>query len=229
MICVVQNDPECPTGLLGELLQEREARDGRPFRVVRVFAGEVIPKPGRVRAGIVLGGQMSVADVGPYPFLVAVKNWIRRTVEAGTPFLGICLGGQLLADVFGGRVTLKSVRGEKGNRDVSLTDAGRSDPLFSGMAGTFPSFQWHNDAFDPPEGTIHLAESPVCPFQAIRMDDAAYGVQFHPEVTRPIVADWSRKEADADRYQAAFAEKERAYRAASRRFLANFLRRVDDT
>lgn len=229
MIWVIQNDPECPMGLLGELLQDRAARSGRPYRVIRAHAGEPVPANGDVRAGIVLGGQMSVTDTGPYPFLIAVKEWIRRVVDGDAPFLGICLGGQLLADVCGGRVTLKSERGEKGCRDVSLTGPGRSDPLFAGMAETFPSFQWHNDAFDPPGDAVHLAASPACLFQAFRLGRAAYGVQFHPEVTPPIVADWSRPEADADRHRTAFAEAEPSYRAASLRFLSNFLSLVDES
>lgn len=227
MICVVQNDPEVPMGLLADLLRDRTMRNGRSFRIVRVYEGEPIPENGEIRGAVVLGGQMSVADTRPYPFLIGVKDWIRRLVDAAVPFLGICLGGQLLAEAYGGRVILQSERGEKGCHDVSLTDAGRSDPLFSGMTGTFPSFQWHNDAFDLPDGAIHLAASPVCPFQAFRIGDSAYGVQFHPEATPPIVADWSRNEADADRHRAAFAEAEACYRDASRRFLSNFLRRAD--
>jgi len=229
MILVIQNDPECPMGLLGGLLRDRAAQCGRPHRVIRAYAGETIPGNSDVRGGIVLGGQMSVADTGPYPFLIAVKDWIRRMVDADAPFLGICLGGQLLADVRGGRVTLKSERGEKGCREVSLTGPGRSDPLFAGMEETFPSFQWHNDAFDPPLDAVHLAESSACPFQAFRLGRAAYGVQFHPEVTPPIAADWSRKEPDADRYRRAFAGAEASYRAASLRFLSNFLSLADES
>jgi len=228
MIWVVQNDPECPPGLLGDLLRDRAARDGQPFRVIRVYAGEPIPKNGAICGGIVLGGQMSVADTGPYPFLIEVKDWIRRMVDDGTPFLGICLGGQLLSDVCGGRVTLQSDRAEKGCHEVALMDAGRSDPIFHGMPAPFPTFQWHNEAFDLPNDAVHLAASPTCPFQAFRLGRASYGVQFHPEVTPPIVVDWSWKENDAARHRAAFAEVESAYRIASRRFLSNFLRRVDD-
>ncbi len=225
MIWVIQNDPDCPPGLLEEVFQDRGDGNHDRFRVIRVFAGEPIPEgTDGLSGGIVLGGQMSVADTRPYPFLIAVKAWIRQVVDRDIPFLGICLGGQLLAEVYGGRVTLQSERSEKGCHTVRLTETGRADPLFSGLHRSFSSFQWHNDAFDLPDGARHLAVSDTCPFQAFRTGRSAYGVQFHPEVTPPIVADWSRKEADPGYYRDRFSENEAAYRAASLRFLSNFLK-----
>jgi GMP synthase-like glutamine amidotransferase len=159
-----------------------------------------------------------------------VKAFIRECVQRETPFLGVCLGGQLLADILGGRVTTNSPYGEKGSQTVSLTAAGEEDPLFAGVPRQFISFQWHNDSFEIPMGGTHLAYSPACPGQAFRFGPCAWGTQFHPEVDRTIVncwARWTEKTAPAaDRYLSDFTRTEQAYLEVSRRLLGNFLQLV---
>lgn len=223
MIAVVQNDLEVPPGTYAAHLAER----GVPFRLLKPCAGDELPPAAGFRAVIVLGGAMGVHDTAEHPFLGGVKRFIREAVEADVPLLGICLGGQLLADVLGAPVT-SGAFGEKGSLTVSLTAEGERDPLFAGVDRTFATFQWHNDTFAIPRGGVLLASSPVCPAQAFRMGEAAYGLQFHPEVTASIVDTWARWTAETapelDRFLAAFAAAEPAYRSASRRILANFLR-----
>ena len=75
--------------------------------------------------------------------------------------------------------------------DVSLTDAGRADPVLSQVPETFPIFQWHSDTFTLPEGAVHLAQSPMARHQAFRLGRATYGTQFHFEASRSVVRDWS--------------------------------------
>jgi GMP synthase-like glutamine amidotransferase len=169
---------------------------------------------------------MGAHDTDRHPFLVELKNFIRACVTHDIPFLGICLGGQLLADVLGARVTPGSPCGEKGTLSVRLTSAGCADPLFAGLPEEFVTFQWHNDSFAIPTGAFRLAESSACPNQAFRYGKKAWGTQFHPEVDRAIVdcwARWSEETASTvDDYLAAFASGEEAYRSASRRMLRNF-------
>jgi len=102
------------------------------------------------------------------------------------------------------------------------------DPLFAGMKREFVSFQWHNDSFLVPEGGILLASSPSCPCQAFRYGPVAYGTQFHPEVNRRIIADWSswtpETAALTGQLLAEYAAREPGYKAASRQILFNFLR-----
>ncbi len=223
MLTIIQNDPEVPLGAFAGYLDE----GGTPFKVVRQYAGESLPPLGGVPAVIVLGGAMGVHDTDRHPFLVELKGFIRSCAAHDVPFLGVCLGGQLLAEALGGRVTPDAC-GEKGTMTVRLTPAGEGDPLFAGVPEEFVTFQWHNDCFAPPEGATLLASSPACPGQAFRLGAHAYGLQFHPEVDRAIVDCWARWSEEtapvADRYLAAFAALEDEYRSASRRLLANFLR-----
>lgn len=220
MLVVIQNDPEVPLGAFADQLAEA----GVPSRTVRPDGGEALPHAGEASAVIVLGGAMGVHDTDRYPFLAEVKGFIRECAAAGTPFLGICLGGQLLADALGGRVT-SGACGEKGTMTVRLSPEGARDPLFAGMPEEFVTFQWHNDCFAPPGGAVLLASSPACPGQAFRCGANVYGLQFHPEIDRQILQLWARGTGpDADRLLADFVAREDAYRSASRLLLANFLR-----
>ena len=224
MLFIIQNDPEVPPGAYADYLTEM----GTPFTVIHPYRGEALPPVAAVSAVIVLGGAMSVHDVDRHPFLTALKGFIRRCVQAGTPFLGICLGGQLLADVLGARVTACSPCGEKGTLTVRLTAAGRIDPFFDGVAEEFVTFQWHSDSFALPEGAVLLASSAACPNQAFRYGENAWGTQFHPEVNRDIVDCWSRwseeTEFAADDYLKEFVGQEEGYRSAARTLLRNFSR-----
>lgn len=223
MLLIVQNDPEVPAGAYAYHLKEMRV----PFRLMRPFAGEELPPAGEATAAVVLGGAMGVHDTASHPFLADVKGFIGEAVRAGLPFLGICLGGQLLADVLGAPVT-PGANGEKGTLSVTLTPEGEHDLLFAGIPSPFVTFQWHNDTFAIPAGGTLLASSPVCPHQAFRAGERAWGLQFHPEATREIVAAWARWSSDtaprADRFVAEFADAEPVFRDASRRLLINFLR-----
>jgi GMP synthase-like glutamine amidotransferase len=112
--------------------------------------------------------------------------------------------------------------GEQGLVEVSLTSSGLSDPLFSGIGQQFQVFQWHNDSFTIPSVALHLASSIACPGQAFRAGNA-WGLQFHPEVDRDLVAAWSGKTAAHKTLTAEFAAFETAHRALARQLLTNFL------
>lgn len=224
MLVIVQNDPEVPAGTYAGYLRERNI----PFLLVRPYAGDALPPLSEVSAVIVLGGAMGAHHTDRHPFLLEVKRFVREVVDREVPFLGICLGGQLLADVLGARVIAGSPHGEKGTLSVTLTEEGVKDPLFAGITPEFVTFQWHNDSFEIPSGGTLLASSDACPNQAFRYGRNAWGTQFHPEVDRAIVDLWARWTEEtapfADDFLASFARNGEAYRDASRRMLANFLR-----
>jgi GMP synthase (glutamine-hydrolysing) len=224
MLLIIQNDPEVPAGNFNRTLTGLEI----PCRTIHPYAGDTIPQTAEVSAAIVLGGAMGVHDTAKHPFLVEVRGFIGDCVRMGTPFLGICLGGQLLADMLGGRVTSLSPFAEKGTSTVILTGAGDRDPLFSGIPHEFVSFQWHNDSFEIPVGGTHLAFSTACPGQAFRFGPSAWGTQFHPEADRAIVDSWARWTDDtahrAGELLDDFVRSETAYLEVSRRLLCNFLR-----
>lgn len=212
---IIQNDPEVPAGLFGELLAGWRV----PFRLLRPDLGEDLPRSRN--ALIVLGGAMGVYDEAAHPFLRAVKERMRRALDDAVPLFGICLGGQLLAEVAGGSVAGNRC-GEKGLVEIRLTPAGVADPLFSGSAESFRAFQWHHDSFSLPATAVHLAASAACPGQAFRLGNA-WGVQFHPEVDLDIVAAWSRKTRDQQRFTREFAPAEPEHRQLGRLLLGNFL------
>lgn len=222
MITLIQSDPEVPAGAITEWLRINDT----PYRIVRAFSGEMLPSPDTSRAAIVLGGSMGVHDGARFPFLCTVKTFIREAVSLNIPFLGICLGGQLLADALGAQVH-SGRYGEKGVHSVNLLDPADSDPLFSGIPTEFSTFQWHDDSFELPRGAVLLASSDTCANQAFRFGGSMYGLQFHPEVTREIVTSWSRSSGDkatSPRFMEEFIREEERYLPVSRILLENFLR-----
>jgi GMP synthase (glutamine-hydrolysing) len=220
MLVVVQSDPIVPPGLLIDLVH----REGIPLRLVRLLAEDHSWDFEDAGGVIVLGGTMSVRDTTEFPFLLPLREGIKGLVEKGIPFLGICLGGQLLAEVLGGTVHLQRC-GEKGCHEIALTESGANDPLFAGISRKFISFQWHSDCFEPPPGALHLAYSDACPYQAFRWGRSAYGLQFHPEVTQRIIQEWSEDlESGRKELLHTFAEEEMVYRSGSFTILNNFLK-----
>jgi GMP synthase-like glutamine amidotransferase len=217
MLYIIQNDTRVPAGIYGRYLQDKEI----PHRTLRLFAGDPLPQPAQVAAVLILGGYMGVHDEADYPFLIPLKRFIRDAAEAGTPLLGICLGGQLLAQVLGGEVRSHQC-GEKGLQEICLTPAGQSDPLFAGLPEAFSAFAWHNDSFTVPPEALHLAISAACPCQAFRYRNA-WGLQFHPEVDVAIVESWSAAIDPQGVHRSAFAAAESTHAKLAGRLLQNFL------
>lgn len=220
MILIIQCDPEVPPGNIIDNLDY-------PHRVAHPYLGEQLPDYGDFSALVILGGSMGANDDLIHPFLTRIKSLIRVAVAAGTPILGICLGGQLLAASLGAKV--ESNRwGELGTLPVNLTEAGVADPLFSSIAATFSSFQWHNDSFDLPEGALLLASSPACQNQAFRFGNNAWGLQFHPEVTEEIIENWSKLNLDpveaTAKLVADFRCNAESYKSTAVKLMENFLK-----
>lgn len=138
---------------------------------------------------IILGGPMNVDMTDEYPHLETEVRLIRSAMDKGMPILGICLGAQLIAKTLGAKV-YKNAEREIGWYDVSLTEAGKNDPLMGHLEDTRPIFEWHGDTYDIPDGCVHLARSASCPNQAFRYGDNVYGFQFHMEVDAALVERW---------------------------------------
>lgn len=168
------------------------AEDGIAWDAVELDAGEAIPDLAGYDQLWVMGGPMDVWEEDLHPWLAAEKAAIREAVESRRmPYFGLCLGHQLLADALGGRVG-KAAAPEVGILDVELTQAGRSDPLFAGIADSFKALQWHGaEVTAPPAGAAVLARSPLCAVQAMRIGRHAYGMQYHCELVSRTVGDWA--------------------------------------
>ena len=182
--------------------------EGFEIRVLDLYKGDRLPKTfDHLDAVISLGGPMNVYEEDKYPFIKEENVFLRGILERGIPFMGICLGGQLIAKASGSKVG-RSPEKEIGFLPVQLTAAGKKDPLFQGVAGALDVFQWHEDMFEVPAAGTLLASSPACPHQAFRAGQCAYGVQFHIEITDQSIREWS--EAYFPAGDLTFAEKKKA-------------------
>lgn len=173
--------------------------DGLAWDAVELDAGEAIPALEAYDALWVMGGPMDVWDVEDCPWMIEEKRAIRRWVrDLNRPFLGVCLGHQLLADALGGTCGPQRPP-EIGILDVDLTAAGARDPLFTGLTRTYKALQWHSVAVaQPPEGAVILASSPACRCQAMRVGDRAWSLQYHVELEDTTIPEWGAVPAYAE-------------------------------
>lgn len=165
--------------------------DGVAWDAVELDAGDIIPVLEDYDALWVMGGPMDVWDVEEHPWLVPEKRAIRRWVrELNRPFLGLCLGHQLLADALGG--TCGPMRPpEIGILDVALTQQAVDDPIFSKLPAQFKALQWHGvRVAQLPEDAVLLASSEACRCQAMRVGTRAWSMQYHVEIERETVPAW---------------------------------------
>ncbi len=204
-------------GVFSEVMREHGAQ---PV-AVEVDEGEPLPDWREFDALLAMGGPMGAGDDADHPWLAPERELVREAVEAGRPFLGVCLGVQLLAAALGARV-YAAERPEVGLLEVELTAEGRADPLFAGLDDRFVSLQWHGDTFDLPADAVRLASSPLIANQAFRAGERAYGVQFHLEVTGEMAVVWGRVPA----YRRSLAET--LGEEAGAVFIADVERRADE-
>ncbi len=137
---------------------------------------------------ISMGGPMNVYEEADHPWLREEDRLIKEAVTRGLPFVGICLGAQLLAKALGARVYQAPVS-EAGWYRCSLTKQGRADPLLKGLPAEITVFQWHQDTFAVPSGARLLVTGAQCRNQGFALG-RAYGLQYHVEVSRSIIDDW---------------------------------------
>lgn len=157
--------------------------------------------PSNYRAVIVLGGPDSANDVNQK--MLRELDFVRRTVEEGIPYLGVCLGMQVLVKATCGSVRTNEVKeiGFRNQRNgepyvVSLTPEGKASPLFVGLPDIFPVFQLHGETVDIVPGQKILAIGKDCHIQAVQIGERAFGIQFHPELTESMLGVWAREDSD---------------------------------
>lgn len=155
--------------------------------IVRPFRGEPLGDvDSSVAASVVYGGPFSVAETNEYPFLLEEHRWIEQCIEQGVPFLGICQGAQSLAHTLGAKCGPRPGKPhEFGYYAIRPTPPGKAF-----FPGELVVAQAHFHEFELPDGAELLAGSDTFPRQAMRYGDTAFGLQFHPEVTRSGFRRW---------------------------------------
>lgn len=205
---VVQLDAAVPLDRFADHL------DGVDVRLVRAYAGEQPGDADQLDGLVVLGGNMSAHDEHE-PGIPETRALLADAARAGVPTLGICLGAQLLAVATGGRVDVAAPPGrEAGVVDVRWRPEAAADALLGALAAdarSTPMPTMHADAVvDLPRNATWLAASRTYPYQAFRVGDAAWGLQFHPEASPELMDAWSADAGDAPEERAAIAEAVRA-------------------
>lgn len=166
----------------------QEALGGERFTVVSPFLGEALPPPEDWGGVIVTGSPASVRDEAPW--MARVADFCLFAAEREIPVLGVCFGHQLLGEALGGRVDRHPRGVEAGTVRVRLTEEGLLDPLFAGLPEEFPVQAIHGDELVRPPtrpGVVRLAENLHSPWQAFACGPWIRAVQFHPEVTPPVM------------------------------------------
>jgi GMP synthase-like glutamine amidotransferase len=176
-------------GSIGEHL----AAVGMQLTVIELDEGDLIPPLSEFDLMLAMGGPMDVWDEDRYPWMseekIAIRQWVS---ELQRPYVGVCLGHQLLADALGGHVGTMA-EPEIGVMEIDVTPEGLRDPLFSRVPSPLRGLQWHGAQVLrlPPAGVL-LATNPYCHIQALRVGPCAWGVQFHLEVSETTVPEWER-------------------------------------
>ncbi|MBD2484211.1 MULTISPECIES: glutamine amidotransferase-related protein [Planktothrix] len=182
-ILVIIHQPTTETGRVGQILTSY----GYKLDIRLPSQGDALPHHlEKHEAVIVFGGPMSANDENTLPYIRTELNWISLVLESKKPYLGICLGAQLLAKVLGAKVSFhpEEIR-EIGYFPITPTVEGQG--YFNALQYVY---QWHQEGFELPSGAVLLATGKDFPNQAFRYGKTAYGLQFHPEMTEELMKRW---------------------------------------
>ena len=187
-VLIIQNDPPEQLGLYEEYI--RKNTDLTLLHAYEMDSGDEFPSVDQFTHFIIGPTPINANDALNHEFLRREWGYLKKIIESKKPCLGVCCGGQMLAIILGGEVR-KSPSKEIGAYDVSLTEYGKKDPLFSGFNSTFPVFHWHSDMFTIPPGGQLLANGFPCPIQAYRKENV-WGLIFHLEITSTEAQRWAK-------------------------------------
>jgi len=168
--------------------------DGVKLTTIELDEGEKIPNDlNEFDAMFCMGGPMDTWMEKDYPWLIEEKKKIKEfVVDLKKPYLGFCLGCQLLGEVVGGSV-VKSKNPEIGMLNINFSDNKKSDLLFNQFPDQIKSLQWHSyevQELDNKEDITLLASSPETKYQIFKYQKHAYGIQFHIEIKDTTVGEW---------------------------------------
>lgn len=191
-VLIILHQEHSTPGRVGRLIAAR----GFPLDIRRPRFGEPLPDTLAQHAGaVIFGGPMSANDADA--FIRAEIDWLRVPLAEEKPFLGLCLGAQMLAKHLGARVYPHADgRAEIGYFPLVPTPDGEAVAARIGAPWPSHVYHWHREGFDCPDGAATLATGDDFPTQAIRVGPRAFGLQFHPEVTYAMVCRWTVRAAE---------------------------------
>ena len=168
--------------------------DGVNLTTIELDEGEKIPRDlSKFDGMFCMGGPMDTWMEKKYPWLIEEKKRIKEfVVDLKKPYLGFCLGCQLLGEVIGGKV-IKSKPAEIGIMDINFSKKKDNDILFSQFPNKIKSLQWHSyevEDNDNNNDVTLLASSPITKYQIFKYKSHAYGIQFHIEIKDTTVNEW---------------------------------------
>lgn len=228
-VLLVKNITREGPGILEEVLKER----GIGYTIIDLNQGQIFPHLENYGALVVLGGPDSANDENE-----KIKNELTRVdeaIKANIPYLGICLGLQILVKAAGGKV-IKSPTKEVGFIDhegnkfsVDLTDEGKKDPLFGGLDYTFNVFHLHGETVELTKDMVLLAVGKFCRNQIAKVGSNAYGIQCHFELTSEMFETWINEDSDLlqldkEILRAHFEAIKAKYTTVGRQIFQNFLK-----
>jgi GMP synthase-like glutamine amidotransferase len=168
--------------------------DGVKLTTIELDEGDRIPNDiTKFDAMFCMGGPMDTWMEKDYPWLIDEKKRIKEfVVDLKKPYLGFCLGCQLLGEVIGGRV-VKSNNSEIGMLNIDFSENKKNDLLFSKFPEKITSLQWHSYEvrnLESNKNVTLIASSPETKYQIFKYQNHAYGIQFHIEVKDTTVNAW---------------------------------------
>ena len=168
--------------------------DGVNLTTIELDEGEKIPNDlSKFDAMFCMGGPMDTYMEDQYPWLIEEREKIKEfVVTLKKPYLGFCLGCQLLGEAVGGQV-VKSNPSEIGMMEINFSDKKNDDSLFSSFPNKIKSLQWHSyevNNLESNKDIVVLASSPITKYQIFKYQNHAYGIQFHIEIKDTTVNEW---------------------------------------
>ncbi len=144
--------------------------------------------------GLLIYGGLQSANDGPpeRPYIDDELKWLENWLADGRPTLGICLGAQLIAKTLGATVGPHS----EGIREIGFHKINPTNNAGDFLPETAHFYQWHGEGFTLPDNCELLAQGEQFPNQAFRYRNNTYAIQFHPEVSRPVMKEWLSEAGD---------------------------------
>lgn len=228
-LLIIQNITREGPGLLKQVLSDENVT----FDVIDLDQGQELPALGEYKAVVVLGGPDSANDETSK--MISELTCIKEALDAGIPYLGICLGLQTAVKAAGGKVVPGAVKEigfinpDENQHTVTTTDEGKTDPLLAGLPEVLDVFQLHGETVELTQGMAVLATGQYCKNQVVRVTDKAYGIQSHFELTLEMLEVWAENDPDLipigkAKLLADFKAIEQSYTTTGQTLLRNFLR-----